>query len=210
LILQSFRFDRYFLHSAMWICGVAIAAAFGSAAILGFYEAAIENGPMEHMSELLLLAAAYYFGRAAINSTDADRMAALGAMTLSLLFFFRELELPVTGPITAYLDSNTFRWHETIVVLAVFIPYFAMRWRLIPEILRFLLTSHVLPFIGVLAFLLCGDLFDQIKPAAENINLFMFIEEMFEFVAYTLFALSAHRVARNAKQQSKTLLHATA
>ncbi len=71
-----------------------------------------ESGPLEWAQEAALLAAIVFSGAARARTAGPERLAAYLATLLYLVFFLRELELPVSGLTTGYLASDAFRRHE--------------------------------------------------------------------------------------------------
>ncbi|RFC61817.1 hypothetical protein DYI37_19200 [Fulvimarina endophytica] len=165
--------------------------------MIGFKPTSVEGALLESAQNVLLLATIGLYGLSAVYQGQADRMASVGASVLAAVLFLRELELPNTGPITAYLNSDAFRLHEAVVVLAIAIPYLVARWRFIPGYLDFLQTRHAVPFVTIGIFLLVGDYFDGVT--FHGTDAAIFIEELSETLAYLAFLLTGWFVLRNAQ-----------
>ncbi|TKT74896.1 hypothetical protein [Aquamicrobium sp. LC103] len=201
--MEAFIYGRRFRHALLLAIAAVLIIAAILAATMGLYEVSIEEGPLETSQEVFLLIAAIAFGAAAFHERQAGRMAAFGACVLSVVFFLRELELPVSGPVTAYLNSHAFRWHEGIVVAAIAIPYLAARWRYIPAYVDYLRKLHAWPYVLTAVLLLVGEFLDGRYSLAGIEHLPMFLEETAETVAYLTFAfagcatfLAAARIGR--------------
>ncbi|KAA0968983.1 hypothetical protein FPY71_15625 [Aureimonas fodinaquatilis] len=176
-----------FILTGLW----ALYLAF----LYGFLPTALEEGPLERMQEAILVFAALLFAAAAFFQRDAGRMASVGVSILCVVFFLRELELPVTGPVTEYLNSDLFRLHEALVVLAVALPYIVLRWQLMPQFLDYLRKFQAWPFLLAAAFLFAGEIAEKFAPTMARPELGMFFEELLETFGYlVLVCLAAHVV----------------
>ncbi len=161
------------------------------AAIIGPKAASTEGGSMEELQNLVLIAAMLIFFMTAWRERAAPRMAAFGAALFCIICFLRELELPTTGPITAYMNDKAFRWHETIALAAIVLPYVALRQRYIPELLAYVKNLDAWPFM--LAGLLFGigagiDTFGGLTPYK---LIGQFLEELLEASGYLILLATA-------------------
>jgi predicted branched-subunit amino acid permease len=202
LVMQAFFFNRRFWLLAGLLLLVVPVAATLLAGMIGLEATSRESGPLELTQEVSLILAALLYAAAAVRQQQAERMASAGASVVAIVFFLRELELPATGPVTAYLDSSSFRWHEAVVVAAIAISYLALRWRLIPVFVQYLRELRAWPYVLVAALLVAGALIDGrhwlwgigFLPAT--------IEESFEAAAYLIFLLTSLHVYRHAAAAS--------
>ncbi|WP_185983173.1 hypothetical protein [Aureimonas mangrovi] len=186
----------------LWLLTAAFAVAaltLVSSLALGLETTSIEAGPLETSQEALLLATMALYGWAAFDQRAAARMASVGALTMAGIFFFRELEVPPTGALTTYLNSNAFRWHETFVVLGIAIPYIVLRWRLMPTFIAYLRGFHTWPYVLVGLLLLTGDWLDGMEMATPHLA--TVIEEAAETLAYAVFALTGLHVLMAARAE---------
>ncbi|MBM3617600.1 MAG: hypothetical protein FJX23_03550 [Alphaproteobacteria bacterium] len=182
--------------AAAYVISLVLGAAIGL--IVGFPLMGLEEGPQENMQEVILLCATATFAFAAKGLKDAARMTAVGAAFLCVIFYFRELELPVTGAFTAYLDSNTFRWHETFVLLAILIPYTFINRRFIPAQWGYIRSGKCWPFLLAGVWMLAGDALDKIAQGAAV----GFFEEWAELNGYLTLLLVAYAFSKNARTES--------
>lgn len=196
--MQHFAFGRRFLGRLSGGLALLIALAMAVAGIMGFQAVSLEAGPLEMAQEYLLLAAAAMFALAAWQMGGAGRMASVGAAMLALVFLLRELELPVTGSVTGYLNSDLFRWHEALAVLLVAAPYLALRWRHLGEHLRFVRSGHGWPFAAIAVLLVAADTMEGVALATPFLH--VFAEELLETCAYLIFAAGAAQVLSGSLQ----------
>ena len=175
-----------FILTGLW----ALYLAF----LYGFLPTALEEGPLERMQEAILALAAILFFVAAFFQRDAGRMASIGVAILCVVFFLRELELPVTGPFTAYLNSDMFRLHEALVVLAIALPYIVLRWNLMPQFLDYARKFQGWPFVFAAAFLFAGEIVEKFSPSMARPEIGIFFEELLETFGYLVLACLATHV----------------
>lgn len=196
--MQAFVFNRRFwLVAGVLLLVVPVAATLLTGTI-GLEATGRESGPLELTQEVSLVLAALFYAAAAVRQQQAERMASVGAGIVAIVFFLRELELPATGPVTAYLDSSRFRWHEAAIVVAIAVIYLALRWRLLPVFVRYLRELRAWPFVLVAALLLAGTLLDGRHWLWGIAFLPTVIEESFETAAYLVFLLTSLHVYRHA------------
>ncbi len=127
-----------------------------------------ESGPIETVQLIYLAGAALLFLAAAALLSIAERMFCIGLAMLSLVFFFRELEVEKVGPFGTYLESKSFRIHETIAIAAVAILYLVLRWRLIGDVARFVFNKSAWPFYVAALLLLLGAIFEIFHGPVPN------------------------------------------
>lgn len=179
--------------------GIAYGISLLVAGLVGSYVGldmmGLEEGPQEQMQEVFLLLGMLTFGLAAKRLRDAARFTAVGGIFLCIILYFRELELPVTGAFTAYLDSNAFRWHETFALLAVLVPYAIMNRRFIPAQWHYLRSGKCWPFLIAGAWLLIGDMLDKVVSGGIG----GFFEEWAELNGYLTLLLVAYAFSKRTK-----------
>jgi hypothetical protein len=198
--MQAFVFNRRFWATAGVVLFVVPAVAALLVSALGLEATAGEGGPLELAQEALLIVTALIYAAAAARQRQAERMASVGATVLSVVFFLREFDRPVTGAVTAYLDSPSFRWHETSLVVAIAVIYLAFRWRLVPVFVRYLRALHAGPYVLVAALLFAGGLMDGRHWLWGIAYLPTAIEETAETAAYLIFLLTGLHVFRAARR----------
>lgn len=159
-----------------------------------------EDAPLENAQEIALLFATAVFAIAAKRLKDAPRMAALGSCFLGIVFYLRELELPVTGPVTAYLDSNAFRWHEAVVLALILIPYVLLQRRFLAAQWRYIRSGRGWPYLVAAMWLLIGDALDKIVPGPAG----GFVEEWAELNGYLTLLHVAYAFSQQGKSESIT------
>ena len=194
--MQAFVFNRRFWWFAGVVLLVVTLVATLLAATIGLEATGRESGPLELAQEASLILAALFYAAAATRQQQAERMASVGACMVAIVFFLRELELPATGPVTAYLDSSSFRWHEAAVIAAIAVSYLVLRWRLIPVFVRYLRELRAWPYVLVVALLVAGTLIDGRHWLWGITFLPTAIEETLETEAYLIFLLTSLHVYR--------------
>jgi len=198
--MDHFRFGQRF---GIWTglgAAIIIVAALATAGGLGLRTTSVEDGPLEIAQEVMLVAAVIVFAWAAIHQKSAGRMASIGATIVSLVFFLRELELPVVGPVTDYLNSGAFRLHEAILVALAIVPYIVVRRRLMPELIQYVRSRDVWPFVTAAILLIIADRLDGHGFIFGVRSLPIFIEELFELLAYYLMMCAGVQVLINARK----------
>lgn len=163
---------------------------------LGLEPLSSEEGPMENFQALLLIAAGAIFLFAAWRAGGAARLAFYLLGLACLVMFLRELELPVSGPVTAYLHSKAFRTHEAIVTGLALVPALLLGWRHIPEMLRFALSPACWPLYVALLLLVGGEAADKLYRALLGPDLEQFVEEFFENCGFLILIAVAVFVLR--------------
>ncbi|WP_182086875.1 hypothetical protein [Aureimonas sp. ME7] len=175
------------------VCAIAImlVGAILSAKALGFADASTENGPLEWTQEVFLLVAAVFSVGSMVSLRKAERLAAFLATVLYVVFLLRELELPPIGPITRYLGSHAFRWHEMVAVVLITVPYLVARRHCLREIAAYGLSFRGWPFAVAAGFVFLGAYFDG-SPMFDGIAyLGTFLEETAELLGYGVLAVAA-------------------
>ncbi|RIY00096.1 hypothetical protein D3218_12435 [Aureimonas flava] len=178
-----------------------LACALATVPFLGLDLASGENGPLEWTQEAMLMAAVVFSGAAALGLRGPERLAAFLATLLYAVFLLRELELPVTGPITRYLASGMFRWHETLVLAVLVLPYAALRFRFWPAILSYGLSLRGWPFALAALLVGTGAVFDGVPSLGGVAHLSTFLEETAELLGYTVLAVAAGWVLARARAE---------
>lgn len=196
--MDSLDLGRGFVLRLTAAYAISLLVAVGMGFYAGFPLMGLEEGPQENMQEIILLIAAVIFGIAAKRLQDAASFTATGCVFLCLLFYLRELELPVTGAFTAYLDSKAFRWHETVVVLAILIPYTFLKRRFLPAQWHYVRRGKCWPFLMAAAWLLIGDALDKLVYGTAG----GFFEEWAELNGYLTLLLVAYAFSKRAKLTS--------
>ena len=195
--MEIFRTDREFARSlAIVVVMVTLCAALVGASA-GLEAASDEGGVLEIAQEVYLLLATVTFALAALLSRGEARMACFGASLLALTFFLRELELESVGPVTAYLNTTQFRWHQAIVSGKVALAYLHMRWRHVPALVAYALSRRAWPFHTIGLLLLAGGLLDGREHLLNIEWARRFAEETLETIAYaTLSHIALHVATR--------------
>ena len=199
--MNTFSVGRRFAGWTFMVLAVTLALAFVAAGLLGYAAASIEEGPLERAQEVVLALSIFLFVGAAIYQRGAGRMASFGMVLLCIVFFLRELELPVSGPVTAYLHTDMVRLHETIALLALGLPYLALRWRLIPQFWAYAVSLRGWPFVLSAALIGLGAAAEAMVPYFPVWSMGVFFEETFETMAYVVLACLAVHVMVAAFQQ---------
>lgn len=120
-----------------------------------------EGGALERSQEFVLLATAVVFVLTAIRSAGEAGVAAVTGVFFCVVCFFRELELPVTGFVTGYINSDAFRWHEAGLVTAILVPYLYLKRHFIPKLFRSLIKGDFWPLFLSAGCLLAAEFFDK-------------------------------------------------
>ncbi|WP_279482012.1 hypothetical protein [Aureimonas sp. SK2] len=189
--MNRLEFSPSFARLLAGLVACILVAALSTPFYWGLPGAAGENGPLEWTQEALLLVAVVFSGAAAAALRGAERMAAFFATLLYLVFLFRELELPEIGPVTTYLGSEAFRWHEALVLAALVLPYALLRRRHGRALIAYGLSFKGWPFALAALCVGIGALFDGAPSLAGVLHLGTFLEETAELVAYAILAAAA-------------------
>ncbi len=198
------EFSKGFARLLAGVLCLVFACALMTPHWLGLELASSENGPLEWAQEVVLLAAAVFSGAAALNLRGPERMAAFLATLLYLVFLLRELELPPVGPVTQYLASETFRWHEAAVVAALVLPYVALRHRYWRSFLSYGLNGHGWPFVVAASFVGIGVALDGAPSLGGVAYLGTFLEETAELLGYVVLAVAAGWVLAGVRGEGAT------
>ncbi len=191
--MNTFHVGRQFAGRLAIVLTGIVLLALAIAATIGFGPSSIEEGPLERGQEIILGATVVFFIGATIWQRGAGRLASFGLVLLGIVFFLRELELPVRGPVTAYLNTDAFRLHETIAILALLLPYLALRLRLLPEFWSYAVRLRGWPFVVAAVLVLLGAAAEASVPHLPMPELGVFLEETFETLGYAvLLCLSVH------------------
>ncbi|WP_294641103.1 hypothetical protein [uncultured Aureimonas sp.] len=189
--MPHLEFRNGFARLLAGAVGLTLAGTLVAAWILGLPLAAHENGPLEWTQEAALLAAALFSGAAALGLRGAERLAAYLATLLYLVFLLRELELPPTGPVTTYLVSDAFRWHEAIALAVLVLPPIVAGRRHWRTFLRYGLGFQGWPFVLAAGFVGLGAVFDGAPYLGGIADLGTFLEETAELAGYVVLATVA-------------------
>lgn len=203
--MDTFLVGRRFARRLLLTLVLMSAVSLVWAAAVGLGPVAVEEGPLESMQELLLLLTAFLMLGSTIYQRGAGRMASFGLMLLAIVFFLRELELPVSGPVTAYLHTDRFRLHETLALLALGLPYLALRWRYIPQFWAYARALQGWPLVLSAGLLLAGAFAESRVPTMSFPQVGLFLEEGFETLAYVVLACLAAKVMGAAYRQSNAV-----
>lgn len=192
--MNHLKFSAGFARLLAGAMGLALAYALLALPVVGLETAAHENGPLEWAQEAVLLAAVVFSGAAAAGLRGAERMAAFLATLLYVVFLLRELELPAVGPVTAYLASDAFRWHEGLVLAILVLPYCALRLRYCRELVAYGLSLRGWPFALAALLVGVGAVFDGMPFLGGVAYLGTFLEETAELLGYVVLATAAGAV----------------
>ena len=83
-----------------------------------------------------------------------------------LIFFFRELEVEPTGPVSGYIKSHAFRWHEAILVIGFAAVYIFLHSAYVRPVLQFVFSRKAWPFYMAAALILFGEVFEKMDGFA--------------------------------------------
>lgn len=189
--MNHLEFPRSFAGLLAGLLLLVLACAMTTPGFLGLQLAASENGPLEWAQEAVLLAAAVFSGAAAKSLRGPERMAAYLATLLYLVFLLRELELPEVGPVTRYLASDTFRWHEAVALAGLILPYAVLRRRYWRAFVSYGLSLRGWPFMLAALFVGAGAAFDGAPVLGGIAYLGTFLEETAELLGYVVLAVAA-------------------
>lgn len=195
--MTAFRFQQAFAWRLLSVVVLLILGAIMLAGRLGLYAISSEVGPLETGQLVFLSAAAILFALCAILDHGAGRMAAVVAAVGGLVLGLRELELPVTGPLTAYLDSDGFRIHEALLFGLPLLAYALARPDHVRALVRFALAFKAWPLLPILALLAVGSVFDGRYLLDGIAYLPTFLEETGELAAYGIYLLMGIQVLVN-------------
>lgn len=150
-----------------------------------------ESGIIETVQLVYLAGGSLLFFFAAATLSGAERMFCVAIAILCLVFLLRELEIASAGPFTAYLESKSFRIHETLLVAGVAISYMVFRWDLIDDVLRFVFSKSAWPFYLAGILLSAGAIFDMLHGSVPN----QIKEEILECSCYLALLLIAGAIS---------------
>lgn len=139
-----------------------------------------EEGLLENLQLVYLALAALAFLIGGLRSEGPARMFAIGMCMLMLIFFFRELEVEPTGPVSSYIKSHAFRWHEAILVIGFAAVYIFLHSAYVRPVLQFVFSRKAWPFYMAAVLILFGEVFEKMHDYAYN----EFWEEVFESLSY--------------------------
>ena len=139
-----------------------------------------EEGLLENLQLVYLALAALAFLIGGLRTEGPARMFAIGMCMLMLIFFFRELEVEPTGPVSSYLKSHAFRWHEAVLVIGFAAIYIFRHSGYVRPVLQFVFSRKAWPFYMAAVLILFGEVFEKMHDYAYN----EFWEEVFESLSY--------------------------
>lgn len=139
-----------------------------------------ETGFVENLQLVYLGLAAIAFLIGGLRVEGPARMFAIGMSVLMWIFFFREFEIEPTGPVSGYIKSHTFRWHEAIVVVAIAGIYIFRRAQYVRPVIEFVLSRKAWPFYLAAVLILTGEVFEKMHGFTYN----EFFEEVLESLSY--------------------------
>lgn len=200
--MNHLEFPKGFAKLLAGLLSCILLAALLLPPLVGLEAASGENGPLEWTQEAVLLAAVVFSGAAAMGLRGAERLAAFLATLLYLVFLLRELELPEVGPVTRYLASHSFRWHETLVLAALVLPYLIARRRHCRELAGYVVSLRGWPFALAALFVGIGAVFDGAPGLGGVAYLGTFLEETAELLGYVVLAAAAGWVLSGASGES--------
>lgn len=139
-----------------------------------------ETGFVENLQLVYLGLAAIAFLIGGLRVEGPARMFAIGMSVLMWIFFFREFEIEPTGPVSGYIKSHSFRWHEAIVVVAIAAIYIFRRAQYVRPVIEFVLSRKAWPFYLAAVLILTGEVFEKMHGFTYN----EFFEEVLESLSY--------------------------
>ncbi|MBB3936402.1 hypothetical protein [Aureimonas phyllosphaerae] len=202
--MQHLEFRNGFAKLLAGVMTLTLLGALFSWWTLGLPLAAHENGPLEWVQEAALLAAAVFSGAAAAGLRGPERIAAYLATLLYLVFLLRELELPPVGPVTTYLASDAFRWHEALALVVLVLPCLVRGWRHWRTFLAYGLSLRGWPFAVAAGLVGLGAVFDGAPHFAGVAWLGTFLEETAELLGYVVLATAAGWVLAGIRSEATT------
>ncbi|KAB0539944.1 MULTISPECIES: hypothetical protein [Pseudochrobactrum] len=150
-----------------------------------------EAGLLENLQLVYLGLAAIAFFIGGLRSEGPARMFAIGMSVLMWIFFFREFEIEPTGPVSNYIKSHAFRWHEAIIVIAFAAIYVFRHSDYVRPVLTFVFSRKAWPFYLAAALIALGEVFEKMHGLAFN----EFLEEALESLSYfTLLCLGVRSI----------------
>lgn len=141
-----------------------------------------EDGLIETQQLLVLAAAALAFFLGGMRSHEAPRMFAVGLCVLILVFFFRELEVEPTGPLSSYLKSRAFRWHEAFIVGLIATIYIRRHSDYVRPVMQFIFSRQAWLFHLSAALVIFGEVFEKMHGFVYH----QLVEEIMESQSYLL------------------------
>ncbi|WOC15111.1 hypothetical protein MP213Fo_05620 [Pseudochrobactrum sp. MP213Fo] len=180
-VFQSFHSRRFIVLSLILLAANAL--FFYAVTDLNNLVAEMsEDGLIENVQLLYLALAAVAFLIGGLRAEGPARMFAVGMAVLMVIFFFRELEVEPTGPLSSYFKSHAFRWHEAALVIAFAGVYIFRRAYYVRPVLQFVFSRKAWPFYLAAALIVLGEVFEKMHGFAYN----EFAEEVLESLSYLL------------------------
>ena len=167
-----------------FLAGLAVAIS----AVIGFDEAAIENGFLEVTQTVFLALAVIFHLAAAVRYDDATRLLQIGAAILCTFFFLREFEVEPdeVSPILQYLASRQARIDLAILLVPLLGPYIVIRRTAIPVLLRYASRLGIWPFLLAALLLAGGGMAEKLPQGGDSRNHWQFVEEFLELLGYAV------------------------
>lgn len=181
--MRELRFDRRFILTMAIGVAVIDLLVVGYGLVFGFHRMARENGLLEIAQGVALGVAIVGFAALIPRIRHGGRIAASGAMAISVMFFFREFETPIENPILDFMSNDPFLYILAVVLVGFIIWQIAQNWAHVPAFLGWLLRLEWWPWLVAGAMVIIGSAFE----AMHNV----FLEELFELNGDVIFAIVA-------------------
>lgn len=141
-----------------------------------------EEGLLEQMQNVYLALAAVAFLIGGLKHKAEKRMFYIAMSWLMVLFFFREMVLEPHGPISSYIHSHQFRWHEAILTVIFAGAYVWMRPAYVKPIVQYVLSPKCWLYYFAAFLLVMGEVFERQTQWYYN----QFFEELSECLGYVI------------------------
>ncbi|MFK4823995.1 hypothetical protein ACI0FM_04240 [Paenochrobactrum sp. BZR 588] len=141
-----------------------------------------EEGLLEQVQNVYLALAAVAFLIGGLRHHAEKRMFYIAMSWLMVLFFFREMVVEPHGPISSYIHSHQFRWHEAIVTV-IFAAIYV--WRCpsyVKPVMQYVLSPKCWPYYFAAFLLVMGEVFERQTQWYYN----QFFEELSECLGYVI------------------------
>ena len=208
--MSVFQFAKPFAKRLLLLLAALTFAGFGAAAILGWERASLENGAVENLQMLMLVAALIAGIVAAWRAAGPLRALLACWVAVMVLMIQREFDFSVAGP-----GSWLARMRDTDVRLAFWLPVLAILivWTLrhrqaLTRGFSALRWVHLWPVPAIAVLMLCSNLAEKLAKWGSvpgMTDVFVFLEELFELNGYGVIAAMgiafALRVSRPASPE---------
>lgn len=148
-----------------------------------------EEGLLEQVQNVYLALAAVAFLIGGIRHNAEKRMFYIAMSWLMVLFFFREMVLEPNGPVSSYIHSHQFRWHEAILTVILAGAYIWMRSSYVKPIVQYVLSPKCWLYYFAAFLLVMGEVFERQNQWYYN----QFFEEISECLGYVVLLALAVR-----------------